>query len=145
MLARLPPRPPAHSSLHTLPTKGLLSPSPWPTQRPECCHGIETPQEKIRGSRVTEHSPSACILALGQSPECRTRRGYRKNKESVPGITGFSNLDSQLWPIVLFLQECFYFRRTLGQIQQSLSSARRYLKIGLNWLYLKALPPAHFP
>lgn len=45
-LARLPPQAPAHSSLHTLPTKGLLSPSPWTTQRPECCHGIETPPEK---------------------------------------------------------------------------------------------------
>lgn len=144
VLARLPPRPPAHSSLHTLPTKGLLSPSPRLTQRPECCHGIETPPEKSTGSRVTEHSPGACILALGQSPECQMSREYRKNKESVPAITGFSNLDSQLWPTVLFLQGYFYFRRTLGQIQQSLSSARRYLKISLNWLYLKALPPAHF-
>lgn len=91
--AQLPPRPPAHSSLHALPTKGLLSPSSRPAQqRPNHHHRAEIPQRGAEGPGVTGHSPGARTLALGQSPAAGMSRRDGKNKESVPAITGFSNM-----------------------------------------------------
>lgn len=91
--AQLPPRPPAHSSLHALPTKGLLSLSPEPArQRQKRYHGAEIPQRGAEGPGVTGHSPGARTLALGQSRAAGMSRRYGKNKESVPAITGFSNM-----------------------------------------------------
>lgn len=91
--SQLPPQPPAHSSLHALPTKGLLSRFPRPArQRPKRCHGAEIPQRGAEGPGVTGHSPGARTLALGQSPAAGTSRRYGKNKESLPAITGFSNM-----------------------------------------------------
>lgn len=61
-------------------------------QRPQSYHGAEIPRRGAEGPGVTGHSPGACTLALGQSPAAGTSRRYGKNKESVPAITGFSNM-----------------------------------------------------
>lgn len=95
--AQLPPWPPAHSSLLALPTKGLLSLCPpWPhgsgtwSRNPH--HGAGIPLRGAQGPGVTGHSPGGRALALGQSPAAGMSRRYGKNKESVPAITGFSNM-----------------------------------------------------
>lgn len=95
--AQLPPWPPAHSSLLALPTKGLLCLCPrrphgsgtW-SRNPH--HGAGIPPRGAEGPGVTGHSPGARALALGQSPAAGMSRRYGKNKESVPAITGFSNM-----------------------------------------------------
>lgn len=55
-------------------------------------HGAGIPPRGAQGPGVTGHSPGGRALALGQSPAAGMSRRYGKNKESVPAITGFSNM-----------------------------------------------------
>lgn len=58
--------------------KGASVPVPLPArQRPKRHHGTETPQGRAEGPGVTGRSPSAHILAPGQSPDGRNEQRVR--------------------------------------------------------------------
>lgn len=77
--------------------------------------------------------------ALGQSPAAGLSRRYRKNKESVLAITGFSNMANRA-----IFTGAYLFSEDAGMDSRVSFFSPGYLRIGLNWLYLKASPPAHF-
>lgn len=71
------------ASVPVLPARTAVAKTPPPSRNP---------QRGAEGPGVTGHSPGARTLALGQSPAAGMSRRDGKNKESVPAITGFSNM-----------------------------------------------------